>query len=140
MRISLPNLDHFGELTFSRFANKNSSFLVVPKILFTSLQLDLRRQCKRQRNFQKFSIFGKNDLPILILLNQKSSEHYFFIRIVTFTITWIMKQTKRSNLACVKVIFFFLAIMVVVPVFGQKKKSKYSYGRGSMFRYWGYNR
>ncbi len=51
-----------------------------------------------------------------------------------------MKQTKSSILACVKVIFFFLAIMVVTPVFGQKKKSKYSYAQGSLFAYWGYNR
>lgn len=41
-----------------------------------------------------------------------------------------------------RILIFFLALAMVSPVFGQRKKSKTknSYAKGTLFGYWGYNR
>lgn len=39
-----------------------------------------------------------------------------------------------------KVVLILFSFLLVAPSFGQKKKSKNSYARGTLFGYWGYNR
>lgn len=39
-----------------------------------------------------------------------------------------------------KVLLIFISLVLTAPVYAQKKKTKNSYARGTLFGYWGYNR
>ena len=45
-----------------------------------------------------------------------------------------------SHLSLIRTLTFLIVLLFVVPVYGQKKKSKTPYARGTMFGHWGYNR